>query len=141
MAKGINKVILIGNLGKDPILRRFPDGGAAANFAIATTDTWKNKQTGMQEEKTEWHQIVCKNKLAEICEQFLRKGSKVYIEGSLRTRKWEKNGENHYTTEIIGEEMQMLDGKPAGNDVQPVVLEETYKADAFVPYDDEPIPF
>jgi single-strand DNA-binding protein len=138
MAKGINKVILIGNLGKDPIMRRFPDGGVAANFAIATTDTWKNKQTGMQEEKTEWHQVVCKNRLAEVCEQFLRKGSKVYIEGSLRTRKWEKNGENHYTTEVIGTEMQMLDGKQAGNDAQSM---DTYKADAFVPYDDDPIPF
>ena len=115
MAKGINKVILIGNLGKAPVMRRFPDGGVAANFAIATTDTWKNKQTGMQEEKTEWHRVVFYDRLAEIAGEYLKKGRPVYVEGRLKTRKWQdKDGKDNYTTEIVAEQMQLLGGREGG---------------------------
>ncbi|SDK79474.1 single-stranded DNA-binding protein [Microbulbifer yueqingensis] len=113
MAKGINKVILIGNLGADPETRYMPSGGAVTNVNLATSETWKDKQTGQQQERTEWHRVVFFNRLAEIAGEYLRKGSKVYIEGSLRTRKWQdKNtGQDRYTTEIVANEMQMLDGR------------------------------
>lgn len=116
MARGINKVILIGNLGNDPELRHFPSGdGCVCNVSIATSEQWKDKQTGQPRERTEWHRVVFYNRLAEIAGEYLRKGSKVYIEGSLRTRKWQdKGGVDHYTTEIVANEMQMLDGRPAG---------------------------
>jgi len=113
MARGVNKVILIGNLGKDPEVKYFPSGGALCNVTIATSESWKDKQTGEQKERTEWHNVVFNNKLAEIAGQYLKKGSKVYVEGSLRTRKWEKDGVDRYTTEILVQEMQMLDGKPS----------------------------
>lgn len=116
MAKGINKVILIGNLGKDPEVRHMPSGGAVANFTLATSESWKDKQTGEQHERTEWHRVVFYNRLAEIAGEYLRKGSKIYMEGSLRTRKWQdKDGQERYTTEINGNEMQMLDSRGAGN--------------------------
>ena len=113
MARGINKVILIGNLGGDPETRYMPSGGAVTNITLATSETWKDKQTGQQQERTEWHRVVFFNRLAEIAGEYLRKGSKVYLEGSLRTRKWQdkQTGEDRYTTEIVASEMQMLDGK------------------------------
>src|SRR3569832_3004813 len=115
MARGVNKVILIGNLGKDPEVRYMPSGGAVANVTLATSETWKDKQSGENQERTEWHNVVFFNRLAEIAGEYLKKGSKVYVEGSLRTRKWQdKNGQARYTTEIDAAEMQMLDGRGAG---------------------------
>ena len=109
MARGVNKVILVGNLGKDPEVRYMPSGGAVANVTIATSESWKDKQTGEQRERTEWHNVVFYNRLAEIAGEYLRKGSQAYIEGSLRTRKWQdKSGQDRYSTEIIASEMQML---------------------------------
>lgn len=115
MARGVNKVILIGNLGKDPEVRYTTSGSAVANVALATTDTWRDRQTGEQQERTEWHRIVFFNRLGEIVGEYLRKGSKVYVEGRLQTRKWQdQNGQDRYTTEIIASEMQMLDSRGAG---------------------------
>lgn len=115
MAKGVNKVILIGSLGKDPELRYMPSGGAVANVSLATSESWKDKQSGERQERTEWHNVVFFNRLAEIAGEYLKKGSKVYVEGSLRTRKWQgKDGSDRYTTEIVAAEMQMLDGKGGG---------------------------
>lgn len=112
-ARGINKVILIGNLGADPDMRYMPSGGAVANLSVATNDSWKDK-TGEMQDRTEWHRVVLFNRLGEIAGEYLRKGSKIYIEGSIRTRKWEdKNGQDRYTTEIIGNELQMLDSRGA----------------------------
>lgn len=112
MARGINKVILIGNLGGDPEVRYMPSGGAVANITVATSETWKDKQSGQSQERTEWHRVVFFNRLAEIVGEYLRKGAKVYVEGSLRTRKWQdKAGLDRYTTEIVASELQMLDGK------------------------------
>ena len=106
----VNKVILVGNLGKDPEVRYMPDGGAVCNFSIATTENWKDK-SGVKQEKTEWHNIVMYRRLAEIAGEFLKKGRPVYIEGSLQTRKWEKDGVTRYSTEVIANQMQMLGGK------------------------------
>ena len=115
MARGINKVILIGNLGKDPETKSLPSGSAVANITVATTEGWKDKQTGEKKEHTEWHNVVFFDRLAEIAGQYLKKGSKVYIEGSLRTRKWQdKEGKDRYTTEVRANEMQMLDSKQGG---------------------------
>lgn len=112
MARGINKVILIGNLGRDPEVRYMPSGGAVTNVALATSENWKDKQTGEQQERTEWHRVVFFGRLAEIAGEFLRKGSKVYIEGRLQTRKWQgQDGQDRYTTEIVANDMQMLDGR------------------------------
>lgn len=112
MARGINKVILVGNLGADPEVRYMPSGGAVTNVTIATSETWKDKQSGESQERTEWHRVVFFNRLAEIAGEYLRKGSKVYVEGSLRTRKWQdQSGVDRYTTEIVGAEMQMLDSR------------------------------
>ena len=116
---GVNKVIIVGNLGKDPEVRFMPNGGAVANITVATSDTWKDKQTGEQKEKTEWHRVVMFGKLAEIAGEYLKKGSKVYLEGSLQTRKWtNQQGQDQYTTEIalqgFNGVMQMLDGKSSG---------------------------
>lgn len=114
----VNKVILIGNLGKDPETRNLPDGGAITNFSIATTDSWKDK-SGEKQEKTEWHRISTFQKLAEICGTYLKKGSQVYIEGRLQTRKWtDKDGAEKYSTEVIADKMQMLGAKPAGESGQ-----------------------
>ena len=116
MARGVNKVIIVGNLGDDPETRSFPDGGSVTNVSVATSESWKDKQTGQQQERTEWHRIVFKNRLAEIAAQYLRKGSKVYIEGQLRTRKWtNQQGQDQYTTEIHAREMQMLDSRGDNN--------------------------
>ncbi|MGM0984915.1 MAG: single-stranded DNA-binding protein [Pseudomonadota bacterium] len=112
MARGINKVILIGNLGQDPEVRFTPSGTAVANLNLATTDTWMDKQSGQRQERTEWHRVVLFNKTAEIAQQYLKKGSKVYIEGRLQTRKWQdQNGQDKYSTEIVANDMQMLDSR------------------------------
>lgn len=112
MARGINKVILVGNLGKDPEAKFMPSGNAVTNITVATSESWKDKQTGQQQERTEWHRVVFFNRLAEIASEYLRKGSKVYIEGSLRTRKWQgQDGQDRYTTEIVASDMQMLDSR------------------------------
>lgn len=111
-SRGINKVIIVGNLGQDPEVRYMPSGGAVTNISVATSETWKDKDSGDNQERTEWHRIVFFNRLAEIAGEYLKKGSKVFVEGSLRTRKWEdKNGNDRYTTEIVAREMQMLDSK------------------------------
>lgn len=112
MARGVNKVILVGNCGQDPEMRFMPQGGAVTNVSIATSESWKDKQTGQQQERTEWHRVVFFNRLAEIAGEYLKKGSKVYVEGSLRTRKWQdQSGQDKYTTEIVASEMQMLDSR------------------------------
>ncbi|HUO95516.1 MAG TPA: single-stranded DNA-binding protein [Steroidobacteraceae bacterium] len=112
MARGINKVILVGNLGQDPETRAMPSGKAVTNVRIATSDSWRDKQTGEQKEQTEWHNVVFFDRLAEIAAEYLRKGSQVYVEGRLRTRKWQdKSGNDRYTTEIVANEMQMLGGR------------------------------
>ena len=114
MARGINKVILIGNLGADPEVRYMPSGGAVANVSLATSSSWKDKATGEQHDRTEWHRVVFFNRLGEIVGQYLKKGAKIYVEGSLRTRKWQdQSGQDRYTTEIVANEMQMLDGRGA----------------------------
>ena len=115
MARGVNKVILVGTLGKDPETRYMPSGQAVTNIRIATNEQWKDKTTGEQQERTEWHAIAMFGRLAEIAAEYLRKGSQVYIEGKLRTRKWQdKEGKDRYTTEIVADEMQMLGGKGGG---------------------------
>lgn len=112
MARGINKVILIGNVGVDPEVRYLPNGNAVTNLSIATSESWKDKQTGEKQDRTEWHRVVFFNRLGEIAGEYLRKGAKVYVEGSLRTRKWQdQQGQDRYTTEIVASEMQMLDSK------------------------------
>lgn len=117
MARGINKVILIGNLGADPETRYMPNGNAVCNITLATTDSWKDRNTGQQQERTEWHRVVFFGRLAEVAGQYLRKGSKIYIEGRLQTREWEKDGIKRYTTEVVvdmGGQMQMLDSRGDG---------------------------
>lgn len=112
MARGINKVILIGNVGVDPDVRYMPNGNAVTTISLATSETWKDKQTGDKQERTEWHRVVCFNRLGEIAGEYVRKGSKLYIEGSLRTRKWQdQQGQERYTTEIVATDIQMLDAK------------------------------
>lgn len=147
---GINKVILVGRLGKDPEMKYFPNGDAVCNFSIATSETWKDKNSGEQKEKTEWHNIVTYRKLAEICGKYLAKGSQVYIEGKLQTRSWEKDGVTRYTTEIIASEMQMLGAKGSADNSSPGRQVETFdrkppqpqpgKEDIFKDTDDD-IPF
>jgi single-strand DNA-binding protein len=128
MSRGINKVILIGNLGNEPDVRYMPSGDAVANVSLATSESWKDKNTGETQERTEWHRVVFFGKLAEIVKQYLHKGSKIYVEGKLRTRKWQdKEGQERYTTEIVVDingSMQMLDSRPGGASA--------------VPYDDAP---
>lgn len=115
-SRGINKVIIVGNLGNDPEHRVLPSGGAVTNLSIATSESWKDKQTGQPQERTEWHRVVFFNRLAEVAAEYLRKGSKVYVEGALRTRKWQdQSGQDRYTTEIVANEMQMLDSR-GGNE-------------------------
>lgn len=126
MARGINKVILIGNLGQDPEVRFTPSGTAVANLSLATSDSWMDRQTGQRQERTEWHRVVMFNKLAEIAQQYLKKGSKLYVEGRIQTRKWQdQNGQDKYSTEIVANNMEMLDsrggqgGAPASGQYQP----------------------
>lgn len=112
MARGINKVILVGNVGTDPDVRYMPNGNAVTTLSVATSETWKDKQTGDKQERTEWHRVVCFNRLGEIAGEYVRKGSKLYVEGSLRTRKWQdQQGQDRYTTEIVATDIQMLDTK------------------------------
>jgi single-strand DNA-binding protein len=115
MARGVTKVILVGNLGKDPETRYMPSGSAVTNLTLATSESWKDKQTGEQQDRTEWHKIAMFGRLAEIAAEYLRKGSQIYVEGKLRTRKWQdKEGKDRYTTEIVADEMQMLGSKGGG---------------------------
>lgn len=115
MARGVNKVILIGNLGNDPEVKYMPNGNAVANVSVATSESWKDKNTGENVDKTEWHRVTFYSRLAEIVGEYLKKGSKIYIEGKLQTRKWQdKNGKDNWTTEVIANEMQMLDARAGG---------------------------
>lgn len=122
MARGVNKVIIVGNCGQDPETRFMPSGGAVTNLSIATSESWKDKNSGDQQERTEWHRVVFFNRLAEIAGEYVKKGSKLYVEGSLRTRKWQgQDGQDRYTTEVVASEMQMLDsrgGQQGGGDYQ-----------------------
>lgn len=132
----LNKMQVIGNLGADPEIRYMPDGTPTASVTIATTDTWKDKATGEKKEKTEWHRVVFFKRLAEVVGEYLKKGSQIYVEGKLRTRKWtDKDGIDRYTTEIVGQEMQML-GKRPSNEVQNAPLNDAPPADQ-----DNDIPF
>jgi single-strand DNA-binding protein len=120
MARGVNKVILIGNLGNDPEVRYTPNGSAVANINLATSETWRDKQSGELQDRTEWHRVVFFNRLAEIVGEYLRKGSKIYVEGTLRTRKWtDKNNIERYTTEIIANEMHILDSRNVSASANP----------------------
>lgn len=145
MARGINKVILVGNLGRDPEVRYTPSGLAVANVAIATSESWKDKQTGENQERTEWHRVVFYQRLAEIVGEYLKKGSKVYIEGKLRTTKWQdKNtGQDRYTTEIVAETMQMLDSKGGSSDTSSYERTPATATEAAPPLDnfDDDVPF
>ncbi len=116
MARGINKVILVGNVGVDPDVRYLPNGNAVTTLSIATSESWKDKTTGEKQDRTEWHRVVCFNRLGEIAGEYVRKGSKLYVEGSLRTRKWQdQQGQDRYTTEIVASDIQMLDSKSNSN--------------------------
>ncbi len=145
MSKGVNKVILVGNLGNDPETRFLPSGAAVTNATLATSRSWKDKNTGQQQEQTEWHRVVFFNRLAEIAGEYLKKGSKVYVEGSLRTNKWQdKDGNDRYTTEIVANEMQMLDSRGGAEDAslgitapRPPVTQVDNNMDSF----DDDIPF
>ena len=115
MARGVNKVILVGNCGKDPETKYMPSGGAVTNVSIATSESWKDKQSGETKERTEWHNVVFFNRLAEIVGEYVRKGSQIYVEGALHTRKWQdKSGQDRYTTEVVATEMQMLGSRQGG---------------------------
>ncbi|HBY00170.1 MAG: single-stranded DNA-binding protein [Gammaproteobacteria bacterium] len=114
-SRGVNKVILVGNVGNEPECRTMPNGNSVANISVATSESWKDKNTSEQQERTEWHRVVFFNRLAEIVEQYVKKGSKLYIEGRLQTRSWEQDGIKRYTTEIVANEMQMLDSRGSTN--------------------------
>ena len=127
MARGINKVILVGNVGVDPDVRYMPNGNAVTTLSVATSETWKDKQTGEKQERTEWHRVICFNRLGEIAGEYVRKGSKLYVEGSLRTRKWQdQQGVERYTTEIVAADIQMLDSKGSGafNETMPAAAQQ-----------------
>ena len=144
MARGINKVILIGNLGADPDTRYMPSGAAVTNIRVATSESWKDKETGEQVDRTEWHNVAFFNRLAEIAGEYLRKGSQVYIEGRLRTRKWQdREGNDRYTTEIIADQMQMLGSRGGAGASAPAPSQRSAKpqpATAEPEFDDD-IPF
>jgi single-strand DNA-binding protein len=132
---GVNKVILVGNVGTDPESKQF-DWGLVCNISVATSETWKDKNTGEKQEKTEWHRVVFKNRLAEVVDQWVKKGSKIYIEGKLTTRSWEQNGEKRYATEIEGREMQMLDSKTDAGQAAPKKAAASFDIDpADLPFD------
>ncbi len=145
MSRGVNKVILIGQLGQDPEVKFMPNGGAVANITVATSEKWKDKNTGEQKENTEWHRVVFFRRLAEIAGEYLKKGSKVYIEGKLQTRKWQdQSGNDRYTTEIVANEMQMLDSRSQGtNQAQPAQQNQQQQAQPGNSLDDfeDSIPF
>lgn len=140
MTRGVNKVIIIGNLGGEPRMRSMPNGGVVVSISVATSEFWKDKDSGEKKEQTEWHRVVIFNRLAEVAGTYLKKGSKVYIEGSLRTRKWEdKSGETRYATEIVAKEMQMLDVKSSnefksGNTNQQQIDMKTTDFDDDIPF-------
>jgi single-strand DNA-binding protein len=139
MSRGINKVILVGNLGQDPESRHMPSGGAVTNISIATSEQWKDKKSGAQQERTEWHKIAFFGRLAEIAAEYLRKGSQVYVEGKLRTRKWQdRDGNDRWTTEVIADEMQMLGGRQQQSDNQVKGIDVNPPQDAQDVYDDIP---
>ena len=132
---GVNKVILVGNVGTAPESKQF-DWGLVCNISVATSETWKDKNTGEKQEKTEWHRVVFKNRLAEVVDQWVKKGSKIYIEGKLTTRSWEQNGEKRYATEIEGREMQMLDSKTDAGQAVPKKAAASFDIDpADLPFD------
>lgn len=139
MARGVNKAIVLGNLGRDPETRYTQGGSAVTSFSIATSEQWKDKQSGEQQERTEWHNITTFGRLAEVCGEYLKKGSKVYIEGKLHTSNYEKDGQKHYRTEIIASEMQMLDSKGSGGGQQGGGSQA--QAPAGDDFDDDTIPF
>ncbi len=153
--RGINKVILIGNLGNDPEVRYTPGGSAVANVTIATNESWKDRNTGERQERTEWHRVVFWSRLAEIVEQYLKKGSKVYVEGRLQTRSWEQDGVKRYTTEIVASDMQMLDSRgdaggasfertqpaAAGGAAQPEKAAAKAESSSYDNFEDDDIPF
>ncbi|MDE2235444.1 MAG: single-stranded DNA-binding protein [Gammaproteobacteria bacterium] len=150
MARGVNKVILVGNLGADPETRYMPSGSAVTNVRIATSEAWKDKESGEQKERTEWHRVTFYNRLAEVAGEYLKKGSQVYIEGRLRTRTYEKEGQTHYSTEIIADNMQMLGsragaGNPDRNATESAPPESTPKtaspATKDTDFSDDDIPF
>jgi single-strand DNA-binding protein len=142
MARGVNKVILIGNLGSDPEMKYTPSGGAVAKLSLATSEAWKDKTTGENVEKTEWHRIVAFGRTAEIMGEYLKKGSKIYLEGSLQTNKWQdKEGNDRYTTEIKAREMQMLDGKGGSGMGAPAAMASGAPAAVAVAEIDDDIPF
>jgi len=138
MKRGVNKVILVGSVGKDPESKVMPNGNAVVNFSLATSESWKDK-SGQQQESVEWSRCVCFGKLAEIIAQYVKKGSKLYLEGSLKTRSWEKDGVKQYATEIVISEMQMLDGKPAESS-QPIQNRAVQSA-PFYDFEDSSLPF
>ena len=150
MSKGVNKVILIGNLGQDPVIKQFSNGDSVANITIATSESWKDKSSGENKEKTEWHTVVFYRRLAEVVGKYLKKGSKVYIEGKLATRSWEDDGVKHWKTEIIADKMQMLDSKGSNDDYasnamatkgkQQAQTKQAQTAPAAISFDDD-IPF
>ena len=136
MAGGVNKAIIVGNLGDDPKTSVLPQGGAVTNFSVATSESWKDKQTGETKERTEWHKVVMFNRLAEVAGEHLSKGSKVYVEGKIQTRKWkDQSGQDRYTTEIVGTQMQMLDSKESKPQAQPQPQQSNGD------FDSEDIPF
>ena len=144
MARGVNKVFLIGNVGKDPDVKYFPSGDAVCNFTLATSESWNDKQTGEKKEHVEWHNLVARKKLAEIVGQYVKKGSKLYIEGSIKTRKWQdKEGKDRYITEIMVQDMQMLDGRgdreAAPRQAEPSGAPATAGGNG--PFEDPDIPF
>lgn len=131
MARGVNKVILVGNLGKDPEMKYTASGAAIANITVATSESWNDKQTGEKQEKTEWHRVVFFRRLAEIVGEYLHKGSQVYIEGKLQTRKWQdQNGQDRYTTEIVASEMQMLGGRAGDASPRPQQSDSGFRSNA-----------
>ena len=141
---GINKVILVGNLGQDPEVKFTAGGAAVTTLSIATSDSWKDKDSGMDKERTEWHRVVLWRRLAEIAGEYLKKGSKVYIEGQLQTRKWEQEGQTRYTTEIIARDMQFLDSRGSVNTSNQEDTKKSEESDPDVPdsrIDDDDIPF
>ena len=141
MARGVNKVILVGNLGADPETRYTAAGAAITNIRIATSESWKDKQTGENQERTEWHRIVFFNRLAEIAGEYLRKGSQVYIEGKLQTRKWQdQGGQDRYSTEIVANEMQMLGSREGGGAARPMQQQSSGFRDNKPPQQQQPAP-
>nr|WP_067290624.1 single-stranded DNA-binding protein [Marinobacterium profundum] len=139
MARGVNKVILVGNLGGDPEVRYMPSGNAVTNVTLATSESWKDKNTGQMQERTEWHRVVFFNKLAEVVGEYLRKGSQVYVEGALRTRKWQdQSGQDKYTTEIVASEMQMLGGRGGSGGGSGADAGDNYNQDTGGGYSQQP---